>query len=200
MRVIAGKWRSRPLLAPAGMDTRPTADRLRETLFNVLTQGAVDRVQGARFLDLYAGSGAVGVEALSRGATQAIFVEQAAGALAVLRKNLEALGIRGDAARVEKRGVGRFLLGELENELKKTAVEGFGVVFLDPPYDLAEEYATTLGLLGGEGAALLAPAGLVVVEHRRKQALAESYGRLTRIRLLEQGDAGLSLYAIAADV
>lgn len=200
MRVIAGKWRSRPLLAPAGMDTRPTADRLRETLFNVLTQGAVDRVQGARFLDLYAGSGAVGVEALSRGATQAIFVEQAAGALAVLRKNLEALGIRGDAARVEKRGVGRFLLGELENELKKTAVEGFGVVFLDPPYDLAEEYATTLGLLGGEGAALLAPAGLVVAEHRRKQALAESYGRLTRIRLLEQGDAGLSLYAIAADV
>ena len=200
MRVIAGKWRSRPLLAPAGMDTRPTADRLRETLFNVLTQGAVDRVQGARFLDLYAGSGAVGVEALSRGATQAIFVEQAAGALAVLRKNLEALGIRGDAARVEKRGVGRFLRGELENELKKTAVEGFGVVFLDPPYDLAEEYATTLGLLGGEGAALLAPAGLVVAEHRRKQALAESYGRLTRIRLLEQGDAGLSLYAIATDV
>lgn len=200
MRVIAGKWRSRPLLAPAGMDTRPTADRLRETLFNVLTQGAVDRVQGARFLDLYAGSGAVGVEALSRGATQAIFVEQAAGALAVLRKNLEALGIRGDAARVEKRGVGRFLRGELENELKKTAVEGFGVVFLDPPYDLAEEYATTLGLLGGEGAALLAPAGLVVAEHRRKQALAESYGRLTLIRLLEQGDAGLSLYAIATDV
>ena len=200
MRVIAGKWRSRPLLAPAGMDTRPTADRLRETLFNVLTQGAVDRVQGARFLDLYAGSGAVGVEALSRGATQAIFVEQAAGALAVLRKNLEALGIRGDAARVEKRGVGRFLRGELENELKKTAVEGFGVVFLDPPYDLAEEYATTLGLLGGEGAALLAPAGLVVAEHRRKQALEESYGRLTRIRLLEQGDAGLSLYAIATDV
>ena len=200
MRVIAGKWRSRPLLAPAGMDTRPTADRLRETLFNVLTQGAVDRVQGARFLDLYAGSGAVGVEALSRGATQAIFVEQAAGALAVLRKNLEALGIRGDAARVEKRGVGRFLRGELENELKKTTVEGFGVVFLDPPYDLAEEYATTLGLLGGEGAALLAPAGLVVAEHRRKQALEESYGRLTRIRLLEQGDAGLSLYAIAADV
>ena len=182
------------------MDTRPTADRLRETLFNVLTQGAVDRVQGARFLDLYAGSGAVGVEALSRGETQAIFVEQAAGALAVLRKNLEALGIRGDAARVEKRGVGQFLRGELENELKKTTVEGFGVVFLDPPYDLAEEYATTLGLLGGEGAALLAPAGLVVAEHRRKQALAESYGRLTRIRLLEQGDAGLSLYAIASDV
>ena len=182
------------------MDTRPTADRLRETLFNVLTQGSVDRVEGARFLDLYAGSGAVGIEALSRGAAQAVFVEQAAGALAVLRKNLEALGIRSDAARVEKRGVGRFLRGELENELKKTAAGGFGVVFLDPPYDLAEEYAATLGLLGGEDAALLGPDGLVVAEHRRKQVLAENYGRLTRVRLLEQGDAGLSLYAIAADV
>jgi 16S rRNA (guanine966-N2)-methyltransferase len=200
LRVIAGKLRSRPLLAPAGMDTRPTADRLRETLFNVLTQGAVDRVEGARFLDLYAGSGAVGIEALSRGAVQSVFVEQAAGALAVLRKNLEALGIRGDAARVEKRGVGRFLRGELENQPEKMAAGEFGVVFLDPPYDLADEYAATLGLLGGEGAALLAPDGLVVAEHRRKQALAESYGRLTRVRLLEQGDAGLSLYAIAGNV
>ena len=199
MRVIAGKWRSRPLLAPPGMDTRPTADRLRETLFNVLTQGAVDRVEGVRFLDLYAGSGAVGIEALSRGAVQAVFVEQAAGTLAVLRKNLEALGIRGDAARVEKRGVGRFLRGELENDLEKTGAKRFGVVFLDPPYDLADEYAATLGLLGGEGAALLAPDGLVVAEHRRKQALAESYGRLTRVRLLEQGDAGLSLYEIDAE-
>jgi 16S rRNA (guanine(966)-N(2))-methyltransferase RsmD len=181
------------------MDTRPTADRLRETLFNVLTQGAVDRIEGARFLDLYAGSGVVGIEALSRGAVQAVFVEQAAGALAVLRKNLDALGIRGDAARVEKRGVGRFLRGELENKLEKMAAKGFGVVFLDPPYDLADEYAMTLGLLGGEGAALLAPDGLVVAEHRRKQSLAESYGRLTRVRLLEQGDAGLSLYEIGAE-
>jgi 16S rRNA (guanine966-N2)-methyltransferase len=95
MRVIAGTFRSRPLLAPAGMDTRPTADRLRETLFNVLTNGAVNRVAGAAFLDLYAGSGAVGIEALSRGAASVTFVEQGVAALAVLTKNLANLGIRG---------------------------------------------------------------------------------------------------------
>ena len=94
MRVIAGSFRSRPLLAPAGLETRPTTDRLRETLFNVLTNGAVDRVAGAAFLDLYAGSGAVGIEALSRGAERVTFVESGVSAVAVLRKNLESLGIR----------------------------------------------------------------------------------------------------------
>jgi 16S rRNA (guanine966-N2)-methyltransferase len=108
MRVIAGQFRSRPLLAPAGMDTRPTADRLRETLFNVLTNGTVNRVADAAFLDLFAGSGAVGIEALSRGAVSVTFVEQAAPALAVLKKNLDTLGIRGAGVRVEKRSVGRF--------------------------------------------------------------------------------------------
>src|ERR1700729_3455446 len=109
MRVIAGRLRSRPLLAPAGMGTRPTADRLRETLFNVLTNGAVNRVADAAFLDLYAGSGAVGIEALSRGAASVTFVEQGASALAVLKKNLDSLGLRGGGFRVEKRSVGRFL-------------------------------------------------------------------------------------------
>jgi 16S rRNA (guanine(966)-N(2))-methyltransferase RsmD len=192
MRVIAGSLRSRPLLAPPGLDTRPTADRLRETLFNVLTNGAVDRVAGAGFLDLYAGSGAVGIEALSRGAASVTFVEQGAPALAVLRKNLDNLGLRGAGVQVEKRIVGRFLRGSLE----KAAVGLFGVVFLDPPYDLTDEYAATLGLLGGECAALLAPGGLVVAEHRRKQGLAENYGGLSRVRLLEQGDAGLSFYSL----
>jgi 16S rRNA (guanine(966)-N(2))-methyltransferase RsmD len=193
MRVIAGSFRSRPLLAPAGMNTRPTSDRLRETLFNVLTNGAVNRLAGAEFLDLYTGSGSVGIEALSRGAASATFVEQGAAALSVLRKNLDNLGIRGAAIKTEKRSVGRFLRGAMEKgELGK-----FGVVFLDPPYDLAEEYAATLGLLGGECAALLAPGALVVAEHRRKQALAESYGKLTRVRLLEQGDAALSFYEVA---
>ncbi|HEX4319523.1 MAG TPA: 16S rRNA (guanine(966)-N(2))-methyltransferase RsmD [Acidobacteriaceae bacterium] len=194
MRVIAGKFRSRPLLAPAGMDTRPTADRLRETLFNVLTKGAVNRVEGAEFLDLYAGSGAVGIEALSRGASAVTFVEQGASALGILQKNLDALGIRGACVRIEKRSVGRFL----RDAMKKSVSEAYGVVFLDPPYDLAEEYTQTLGLLGGECAALLAPGTLVVAEHRRKQALADSYGGLTRVRLLEQGDAALSFYETAS--
>jgi 16S rRNA (guanine966-N2)-methyltransferase len=197
MRVIAGSLRSRPLLAPAGLDTRPTADRLRETLFNVLTNGAVNRVAGTAFLDLYAGSGAVGIEALSRGAASVTFVEQGAPALAVLKENLDSLGLgssglRGGGLRVEKRSVGRFL-----RNVEKSALGSFGVVFLDPPYNLAEEYAATLGLLGGECAGLLALGALVVAEHRRKQPLAESYGGLRRTRLLEQGDAGLSFYEVA---
>jgi 16S rRNA (guanine(966)-N(2))-methyltransferase RsmD len=193
MRVIAGIYRSRPLLAPPGLDTRPTADRLRETLFNVLTNGAVDRVAGAAFLDLYAGSGAVGIEALSRGAVSVTFVEQGASALGVLTKNLEALKIRGTNIRVSRQSVGRFLRGQAEK-----AGSHFNVVFLDPPYDLAEEYELTLGLLGGDCASLLAPAALVIAEHRRKQALAESYGSLARVRLLQQGDASLSFYEISS--
>ncbi len=192
MRVIAGSLRSRPLLAPAGLDTRPTADRLRETLFNVLTNGAVNRVAEAAFLDLYAGSGAVGIEALSRGAASVTFVEQGAPALAVLKKNIDSLGLRGGGFKVEKRSVVRYL-----RNIEKAVLGPFGVVFLDPPYDLVEEYATALGLLGGESAALLAPGALVVAEHRSKQPLAESYGSLRRIRLLEQGDAALSFYEVA---
>jgi 16S rRNA (guanine966-N2)-methyltransferase len=192
MRVIAGRFRSRPLLAPSGLDTRPTADRLRETLFNVLTQGAVDRVAGAAFLDLYAGSGAVGIEALSRGAASITFVEQGAAALAVLRKNLENLGLVREAVRVEKRGVGRFLRGSLE----KAELGGFGVVFLDPPYAFGDEYALVLGLLGGECASLLAPGAVVVAEHRKKVPLEVGYGKLVRTRVLAQGDAGLSFYEI----
>jgi 16S rRNA (guanine966-N2)-methyltransferase len=200
MRVIGGKYRSRPLLAPAGMGTRPTADRLRETLFNVLTQGAVDRVDGANFLDLYAGSGAVGIEALSRGAARVTFVEQGTGsgpaALEVLRKNLEKLGIgvvRGGDVVVEKTGVMRFLRGLREKD--KFGVV-FGVVFLDPPYDLAAEYDEVMEWLGGEGVEMLEAGAMVVGEHRKKSGLAESYGRLVRVRVLEQGDAGLSFYEI----
>ena len=174
------------------MDTRPTADRLRETLFNVLTQGAVDRVDGARVLDLYAGSGAVGIEALSRGAAGAVFVEQGARALEVLQKNLGALGIR-EGVSVVKRGVGRYL----RDSAQRASDSGlrFGVIFLDPPYDVAAEYEATLGFLGEPGCGLLEDGGLVVAEHRWKQPLAEQYGVLGRVRVIEQGDAALSFYA-----
>lgn len=176
------------------MDTRPTADRLRETLFNVLTNGAVNRIAGAVFLDLYAGSGAVGIEALSRGAESVTFVDQAPAALAMLGKNLAALGLKGDAVRVEKRSVGRYLRGAAEKGA------AFDVVFLDPPYELAEEYSLALTLLGGECRTLLAADALVVAEHRRKNPLEASYGCLVRTRVLEQGDAGLSFYGVAEDV
>src|ERR1700751_4032084 len=103
MRIIAGTFRSRTLQAPEGLATRPSSDRLRETLFNVLAP----RIEGAAFLDLYAGSGAVGLEALSRGAARVVFVERAPAALAVLRGNMESLGVR-SAARVHAGSVGAF--------------------------------------------------------------------------------------------
>jgi 16S rRNA (guanine966-N2)-methyltransferase len=198
MRVIAGQFRSRPLQAPPGMATRPTSDRLRETLFNVLTQGAADRITGVHFLDLYAGSGAVGIEALSRGATRVTFVEQASAALRVLEKNIAGLALRdtGSAGRlrIERRSAARFLreCGE------RPAAAPFAVVFLDPPYDATDEYTATLGALGDEASALLAPGAWVIAEHRRKHPLAAAYGRLIRIRTLEQGDAALSFYEIAS--
>ncbi len=203
MRIVAGEFRSRLLAAPRGLATRPTTDRLRETLFNVLQP----RLHGTRFLDLYAGSGANGLEALSRGAAEAVFVEQAAPALEALRKNVAVLGV-GSRARVEGLAVSRWL----GTALRAAEVRGFGVIFLDPPYEAAREYEGTLGLLGGAGAALLAEGGVVVAEHRRVRAVrgpqrpgavaahapAGQYGRLRRVRVLEQGDAALGFYALSA--
>jgi len=170
------------------MATRPTSDRLRETLFNVLAP----RMEGAHFLDLYAGSGAVGIEALSRGAADAMFVEKAPAALGVLRANLERLGIT-DGFRVDGGSVATWLRktqGHAAGRLK------FDIVFLDPPYDAAEEYDLTLGRLGGEAGNLLSSGAAVIAEHRRREQLEERYGALERTRLLEQGDAGLSFYTV----
>ncbi|HEY5381957.1 MAG TPA: 16S rRNA (guanine(966)-N(2))-methyltransferase RsmD, partial [Acidobacteriaceae bacterium] len=187
MRVIAGEFRSRQLRAPRGMDTRPTSDRLRETLFNVL--GA--RVEGARFADLYAGSGVVGIEAVSRGAELVWFAENAPAAVAAIRANLAALKIGGCA--VEDRGVARLLQSML-----KAARADADLVFLDPPYEAAEEYRATLEFLGRHAAEMLAPGAMVVAEHARKLPLAEQFGVLERTRVLEQGDAALSFYRVGA--
>ena len=184
VRIIAGVYRSRGLEAPAGLATRPTSDRLRETLFNVLAP----RIEGASFLDLYTGSGAVGLEALSRGVARVTFVEQDAKAIAVLRGNLERLGVTG-GFRVSACGVASFL--------RSKQVEPFRLIFLDPPWDAAAEYESALELLGGQAAGMLAEGGLVIAEHRRKEPLKERYGGLERTRLLEQGDAALSFYQVA---
>ena len=184
MRIIAGILRSRTLQAPPGLATRPTSDRLRETLFNVLAT----RIEGAQFLDLYAGSGAVGLEALSRGALSVVFVERAAGALKVLRANLGRLGLE-EGFRIQPGAVAGYLRKEIWRP-------GFDIVFLDPPYEAASEYETTLGLLGGDLRGMLRPGAVVIAEHRRKQTLAENYGELRRSRLLLQGDAALSFYAV----
>ena len=183
MRVIAGEYRSRVLHAPPGFETRPTSDRLRETLFNVLAP----RIEGAVVLDLYAGSGAVGIEALSRGAREAIFVEQAEIALRAIRGNLAALGIRGNYA-LEPRGVA--------SALRRLAETGrrADLVFLDPPYAKESEYALALNLLGGECSRLLTPGALVIAEHEKRRELDQRYGSLIRYRVLKQGDAALSFY------
>jgi 16S rRNA (guanine(966)-N(2))-methyltransferase RsmD len=193
MRIIAGMYRSRTLAAPPGMSTRPTSDRLRETLFNVLAPRLQDSPsEGASFLDLYAGSGAVGLEALSRGAAGVTFVERAPAALKILDGNLARLGIS-DGVRVHQKSVSAFLRSASGTNPKP---EKYEVVFLDPPYDAEQEYAITLGLLGGAAATILAPGAVVIAEHRRKFALNERYGNLKRTRVLEQGDAALSFFAV----
>lgn len=192
MRIIAGTYRSRKLEAPPGFSTRPSSDRLRETLFNVLAL----RIAGAAFLDLYAGSGAVGLEALSRGAAQVTFVERAPAALKILRRNLAQLGIDSGVA-VRAESVAAFLRSFTKSNPRPVLHEApkmYEVLFLDPPYDAAEEYAITLATLGREQE-ITAPGAVVVAEHRRKQTLENQYGCLKRTRLLEQGDAALSFYA-----
>jgi 16S rRNA (guanine966-N2)-methyltransferase len=155
MRVIAGQWGGRRLQAPAGDATRPTSDRVREALFSVLA----DRVEDARVLDLFAGSGALGIEALSRGAASATFVDSAARAIGTLRANLELLGAE---AEVRKQDALRFLGSA------STAAREYDLVFLDPPYRLA-------GRLGGELSAILpavlAPGAVVVAESDRRTPL-----------------------------
>jgi 16S rRNA (guanine966-N2)-methyltransferase len=188
MRVIAGTYRSRQLLAPRGLQTRPTSDRLRERLFDILSP----RASGCRFVDLYAGTGAVGIEALSRGATHVWFAENAEPALASIRQNLAALKIdRGFT--VEDRGVGAMLqrLGKISQLVD--------LVYIDPPYEAEAEYAGTLNFLGSaRGRGTLAPGALVIAEHSSKAKLAERYGALEHRRLVKQGDAALSFFAFPA--
>jgi 16S rRNA (guanine(966)-N(2))-methyltransferase RsmD len=194
MRIIAGTFRSRTLEAPAGLATRPTSDRLRETLFNVLAP----RMEDSVFLDLYAGSGAVALEALSRGAARVELIEKAPTALQIMRANFAKLGVH-HGFRIHEGAVATVLrrIGQRAAKQPETSAL-FDLVFLDPPYDAEAEYAATLGLLGSSLAVLLAPHALVIAEHRRKQQLDAQYGQLHRTRLLEQGDAALSFYAHAA--
>ncbi len=184
MRVIAGTFKSRRLKTLPGASTRPTSDRLRETLFNVL--GA--SVRGAVFADCYAGSGAVGLEALSRGAEFVYFVENHRPAVRVIQANLKSLGVEGGY---------EILSLHVCTGLRALEQRGvrFDVVFFDPPYKDVEEYARALALLGSSK--LLTSGAVVIVEHHRKPLLAESYGALARARTLRQGDSTLSFYRSA---
>jgi 16S rRNA (guanine(966)-N(2))-methyltransferase RsmD len=189
MRVIAGIHRSRQLTAPKGTTTRPTSDRLRETLFNILAP----RIPDCRFLDLYAGTGAVGIEALSRGAAHVWFTENAPAALVSLRANLTALKIT-KSFTIEDRSTGALLERLAKSSQLARTID---LVFLDPPYEAAAEYELTLNLLGSaRGRQILAPRALVVVEHATKSPLPQRYGALTHTRLVKQGDASLSFYTL----
>ena len=170
MRVIAGRLRSRRLKSVPGLDTRPTPDRLREALFNILAP----RIAGTVFVDAYAGTGAVGIEALSRGAARAIFIERSRAALAVLRENLLSLDVLGSANVIA--GKAASVVGQYPAD----------IVFLDPPYEQEREYAACLEVLGAD------PPPLVIVQHAAKFELPGVWGGLARVRLLKQGDNALS--------
>jgi 16S rRNA (guanine(966)-N(2))-methyltransferase RsmD len=175
MRVIAGEFRSRRLKSIPGDATRPTPDRLRETLFDILAP----RIEGAIFLDAYAGTGAVGIEALSRGARHAIFLEKDRVAVETIRENLESL-------KVERRAT--VVKGAVLLALERSPAE---IVFLDPPYSQEREYRAALELLGET------PPALVVAQHSVRLPLADEYGALRKTRVVKQGDNALSFFSIA---
>jgi 16S rRNA (guanine(966)-N(2))-methyltransferase RsmD len=175
VRVIAGEFRSRRLKTIPGLSTRPTPDRLRETLFDILGSQVVDTV----FLDAYAGTGSVGIEALSRGARQAIFIERSRGAADVIHENLASLQLENRALVVTK---------SVASSLARHQAD---IVFLDPPYERETEYASAFEALREN------PPALIIVQHSVRFALPESLASFQRTRTLRQGDNALSFYIVS---
>src|SRR4051812_45154446 len=183
MRIIAGKYRSRQIQTVAGNDVRPTTDMLRETLFNVVS--AARPIEDTVWLDLYAGSGAVGIEAISRGAREVYFVESSKKAVAVIRKNLKALNIEAGWEIVER---------DADAGLRRLDSQAIAcdVCFLDPPYAEEEEYEDALGFLSQSQ--MIGAQSLVIAEHSKRFDPGDQLGALVRFRKLKQGDAVLSFY------
>ena len=191
MRIIAGKFGSRRLRAGRGIFLRPTSDRLRETLFDILQS----RVDGSFFVDGYAGTGAVGIEALSRGARRVVFLENHRAALAVIRENLRALGVSDGVEIVP---------GDLCRSLAALAARGepADILFFDPPYAETEEYTRVLEALAGSALVYpdtgrAGPDSLVVFERARKTVLPAAHGPFIRTRTVIQGDAALDFFTRA---
>ena len=172
MRVIAGEFRSRRLKSLPGLETRPTPDRLRETLFNVLATRIADCV----FMDVYAGTGAVGIEALSRGARRCVFIEKNRRAVEVIRQNLATLGLERRAEIFTSKAV---------TVLERTHAD---IAFLDPPYELSKEYEVAMTALDRS------ETSLVIIQHSSRFTPQEEYGHLRRYRVIKQGDNVLSFY------
>ena len=182
MRIIAGQFRGRRLKSPPGAQTRPTSDRLRETLFNILAP----RIEGARFLDVCAGTGAVGIEALSRGAAHITFVDQSRKMCALIEANLTSLSVAADRYEI----VVSEAFDYLRRGLRKAPE--FDIVFFDPPY--ATDCEGTLSLIGEHASQILNPEGIVIVEHHKKKLMQDEFNGLSRYRELKQGDSALSFY------
>lgn len=176
MRIIAGDLKGRRLAAPAGSAVRPTSDSLRETLFNVLG----DSVRGARVLDAFAGTGALGLEALSRGAARATFVERHVKVIAILEKNVEQCGVR---------AASEIVRGSFGGARSVSLPGPFELVLLDPPY-ASEGLTDALE----RAAALVAPRGQLVLEHSSRRESPPTAGALRRTRVIRAGDSGLSFY------
>ncbi len=183
MRIISGTYRGRVLKSPSGNKTRPTSDRLRETLFNIL-QAKID--SETRFLDLCAGTGAIGIEALSRDAKFATFVDKSRRACALIEENLDLLEIPEDQTEVFQSAAEDFLRRLDE----KTAA--WDIVFYDPPYH--ENYLKVLQFFGDAGSKLLNIDGVLIAEHHAKNVLPDEVGELRRWRILRQGETHLSFF------
>jgi 16S rRNA (guanine966-N2)-methyltransferase len=185
MRVVGGQFRSRTLRTLRGLDLRPTSDRLRETLFNVLTSGNPAALQDSTWLDVFAGTGAVGIEALSRGARMVYFIENSRRAAHLIRENLRSLAITEGFQIIMREA-------EIGLRLLDTQAVACDFCFLDPPYAQQELYEQTLGFLSQ--ARVLIPKSVVIAEHEARFEPGERFGALVRFRRLDQGDAALSFY------
>ena len=181
MRIIAGKFRSRQVRSLPGADLRPTSDRLRETLFNVIA--AARPIEGTTWLDLFAGTGAVGIEALSRGARMVYFVESTRKLADLIQQNLRGLRIESGFEVLQQDAVAA---------IAKVG-EPVDICFLDPPYKMEDQYAKVLKAIGEAGS--LRVNSLVIAEHSKHFDPGDSHGKLQRFRKLVQGDAVLSFYA-----
>src|SRR5688572_30688417 len=197
MRIIAGIYRGRQLKSPPSAQTRPTSDRLRETLFNVLAP----RIEGVRFLDLCAGTGAVGIEALSRGAEHVTFVDLSRKMCGLIEANLTALDIERETVAVVKAEATAFLkkcAKQIEPSLTVGLLprlpEPFDIMFFDPPY--AADYESVLSFIAEHRPQLLSDEGIAVVEHHKKKDLPDEFGSLQRYRTLKQGDSVLSFFSV----
>ena len=183
MRIIAGTFRGRRLKSPPSLQTRPTSDRLRETIFNIVAP----RIVEARFLDLCAGTGAVGLEALSRGARHVTFVDQSRKMCELIETNLRSLEVETNTVQVVAASALDFL-----KRFAKQGTEPFEMIFFDPPY--ATNYEEVLEQTSKSADQLLTSEGIVIVEHHKKRELPAEFGSLRRYRVLQQGDSGLSFY------